>query len=116
MKFLMIYASDPQAPPPTPEQMRALGEYTTKMISSGVVKMTGGIVRPSKGTEVRLSGGTFSVTDGPFAETKELIDGYAIVEVESREMAIELSRQFMEIAGEGRGQLLRLFDPHEFPH
>lgn len=116
MKFLMIYDSDPKAPPPTPEQMRALGEFTTKMIASGVVKMTGGIVRPSKGTEVRLSGGKFSVTDGPFPETKELIDGYAIVEAQSREEAIELSRQFMEIAGEGRGQLLRLFDPHEFPH
>jgi len=116
MKFLMIYNSEPNAPPPTPQQMQALGQFTTEMIASGVVKMTGGIVRPSKGTEVRLSSGKFSVTDGPFPETKELIDGYAIVEAKSREEAVELSRKFMEIAGEGRGQILRLFDPHEFPH
>lgn len=116
MKFLMIYNSDPNAPPPTPETMQKLGELTARMVASGVVKMTGGIVRPSKGTEVRLSGGKFTVTDGPFPETKELIDGYAIVEAKSREEAIEHSREFMAIAGEGHGQILRLFDPHEFPH
>ncbi len=114
MKFLMIYTSDPKAPPPTPEQMRALGELTSRMIASGVVKMTGGIMRQD--TEVRLSDGRFSITDGPFPETKELIDGFAIVDVGSREEAVEHSRQFMTIAGEGRGRILRLFEPHEFPH
>ena len=116
MKFLMIYRSDPNAPLPTPEQMQALGQFTAEMVASGVVKMTGGIVRPSKGTEVRLSAGKFSVTDGPFPETKELIDGYAIVEAKSRDEAVELSRKFMSIAGEGHGEILRLFDPEEFPH
>jgi hypothetical protein len=86
------------------------------MIASGTVVMTGGIVRPSTGTEVRLSGGKFTVTDGPFAETKELIDGFAIVEAKSREEAVELSRRFMQIAGEGQGQILRIFEPSEFPH
>jgi hypothetical protein len=116
MKFLCIYQSDPAAPPPTPEKLGALGKYTADMIASGTVVMTGGIVRPSKGIDVRLSAGKFTVTDGPFPETKELIDGFAIVEAKSREEAVELSRSFMQIAGEGQGQILRIFEPSDFPH
>ncbi len=81
MKFLMTYESVPNAAPPTPEQMAAIGKLTQEMIASGVVIMTGGLVRPTKGTKVSYHAGKFSVTDGPFPETKELIDGFALVEV-----------------------------------
>ena len=71
---------------------------------------------PSKGTQVRLSGGKFSVTDGPFAETKELIDGFALIQAASKQEAIEIARRFMHIAGEGEGEILQVFDPMEIPH
>ncbi|MEZ4449910.1 MAG: YciI family protein [Nannocystaceae bacterium] len=111
MKFLAIFRSDPDAPPPSPETMAKLGAFTHKMLSSGKVVLTGGIVRPSHGIKVEQEGGKFSVTDGPFAESKELIDGYAILEAADAQEAIALTREFMEVAGDGRGELLPMIDP-----
>jgi hypothetical protein len=115
MKFLMTFASNPNAAHPTPEQMAAIGKLTQEMVQSGVVLMTGGLVRPTKGTQVRLSGGKFTVTDGPFAETKELIDGFALIKASSKEEAIEHARRFVSIVGEGQGEILQVFDGNEIP-
>ena len=111
MKFLMTYAQKPDVAPPPPEQLAGIGAFTEKNIKSGVVVMTGGLVRPSRGIQLRCDGGKVSVTDGPFAETKELIDGFALVEVGSREEAIALATEFMQIAGDGTGEILQVFDP-----
>jgi hypothetical protein len=110
MKFLMTYAQNPNIPPPTPEKMAAIGAYTEKNIRSGVVVLTGGLVRPTQGIQVRCENGKVSVTDGPFAETKELIDGFALVEVGSREEAINVATEFMQLAGDGTGEILQVFD------
>ncbi len=109
MKFLMTYAGSTKAPP-TPETMAAIGRLTDEMTKAGVLLMTGGLVRPTKGTQLRLSGEQFSVTDGPFAETKELIDGFALIRANSKEEAIEHARRFMSIAGDGEGEILQVFD------
>jgi hypothetical protein len=93
--------------------MAAIGKFSQEMAASGVLLMTGGLQRPTKGTQIKLSGGKFTATDGPFAETKELIDGFALVQAKSREEAIELARRFMTIAGEGEGEILQVFDPGE---
>jgi hypothetical protein len=111
MKFLMTYQQKPDAPPPTPETMAAIGKYSEEMIRSGVVILTGGLVRPSHGIRVELQGGKFNVTDGPFAESKELIDGFALINAASKEEAIEHARKFMSIAGDGSGEILQMFDP-----
>jgi hypothetical protein len=111
MKFLMTYTQRPDAPPPTPEQMAAIGAFSEKNIKSGVVVMTGGLVRPTKGIQLTCDRGKVSVTDGPFAETKELIDGFALVEVASRAEAIAVASEFMELAGDGTGEILQVFDP-----
>lgn len=111
MKFLMTYAAAPKAAPPTPENMQAIVEFTQEMTKSGILIMTGGLVRPTKGTQVKLSNQKFSVTDGPFAETKELIDGFALVEVKSKQQALEVAERFMRIAGDGEGEILQVFDP-----
>jgi hypothetical protein len=111
MKFLMTYEQNPDAPPPTPEKMAQIGAYTRKMMQSGVVVMTGGLVRPQHGIHIRCEKGKTSVIDGPFAETKELIDGFALVEVKSKDEAIALAAEFMGIAGDGTGEILQVFDP-----
>src|SRR5262245_40085811 len=111
MRFLMTYAQKPGTPPPTAEKMAAIGAYTEKNIRSGIVVMTGGLVRPSHGIQLTCDGGKVSVTDGPFAETKELIDGFALVELPSREAAIAMASEFMQLAGDGTGEILQLFDP-----
>src|SRR5262245_58962117 len=114
MKFLMTYAARSKAPP-TPEQMGGIARFSQEMTEAGVLLMTGGLVRPSKGTQVRLSGGKYSVTDGPFAESKELIDGFALIQANSREEAIALCERFMRLAGDGEGEILQVFDPMEIP-
>jgi hypothetical protein len=116
MKFLMTYAANPNGPPPTVEHLQKIGAYTEKMMKSGVVIMTGGLVRPTTGTRVRFASGKFSVTDAPLPETKELIDGFALIEVKSKEEAVEMARGFMEVAGDGDGEILQVFDPGGIPH
>lgn len=116
MKFLMTFAADPAAPPPTPEQMAEIGRLTEEMVKSGKLVLTGGIVRPTTGKKVAMTGGKVVVTDGPFPETKELIDGFVILELGSLEEAIAEAGRFMKLAGEGKGEVLRIFDPSEIPH
>ncbi|NUO47949.1 MAG: hypothetical protein HOV80_03735 [Polyangiaceae bacterium] len=113
MKFLMTYAQRPNTPPPTPEKMAAIGAYTKKNIDAGIVVMTGGLVRPTRGIRIVCEAGKASIVDGPFAETKELIDGFALVDVPSREAAIAVAKEFMELAGDGEGEILQWFDQGE---
>jgi hypothetical protein len=115
MKFLMITKSVPGAPPPSPEQMMELGRFTEEMIKSGVVLLTGGMIRPSTGLQIRNTGGKISVTDGPYAETKELIDGFAIVEARSKEDAIAHATRFLKIVGDAEGEILRIFSSEDIP-
>ena len=115
MKFLLTYEQNPNLPPPSREKMAAIGAYTQKMIASGTVLMTGGLVRPTKGTKVKCEGGKVSITDGPFAETKELIDGFALVKAASKEEAIRLATEFMQIAGDGTGEILQVFEMGDQP-
>jgi hypothetical protein len=91
--------------------MAALGAFSQEMAKSGVLLMTGGLQRPTNGTHVKLVGADFTVTDGPFAETQELIDGFALIQVKSKEEAIEVARRFMSVAGDGQGEILQVFDP-----
>ena len=114
MKFLMTYASTSNAPP-TPEQMAEIGRFSEEMMKSGVLLMTGGLQRPTKGVGIRLSGSKFTVTDGPYPETKELIDGFALIRANSKEEAIEHAKRFMKIAGDGEGEVLQVFDSAEIP-
>jgi len=111
MKFLLTYQQRPDLPPPTPEKMAAIGAYSQKMIEAGIVVMTGGLVRPTTGTHITCERGKVSITDGPYAETKELIDGFALVEVASKADAIALATEFMQLAGDGTGEILQVFDP-----
>jgi hypothetical protein len=114
MKFLMTYHGDPKAAP-GPEKLAELGKFTEEMVKSGVVLMTGGLVRPSKGTKIAFADGKYAVTDGPFAETKELIDGFALIQTDSLASAIEHAKKFMAVAGEGEGEILQVFDAADLP-
>ena len=110
MKFLMTYAQRPDAPPPTAEQMQKIGALVERNMKSGVLVMTGGLVKPTKGIQVRCEGGKFSYTDGPFVESKELIDGFALIECASKEEALRHCADFMQIAGDGVGEILQVFE------
>jgi|SRR5579871_5479903 len=113
MKFLLTYQQDPHAAPPTPEKMAAIGAFAEKSFKSGALVMTGGLVRPSKGIQIRCEAGKLSVSDGPYAESKEVIDGFALVNVKSKQEAIAMAGDFMKIAGDGTGEILQVYDQGE---
>lgn len=100
MRFMMMVKGDNDYEaglPPKPELIAAIGKLSEDMVKAGVLLETGGLLPSSRGARVRASGGKVFVTDGPFAETKELVGGYAIVQAKSREEAVELGKQFMEV-------------------
>ena len=95
MRFMMIVKADPSyeaGGPPNPALLAAIGKLSEEMTKAGVLLQSGGLLPSSKGARVRASGGKLTVTDGPFAETKELIGGFAILEAASKEEAIQLGK------------------------
>lgn len=110
MKFLMTYQQNPNNPPPTPAKMGEIGAFAQRQMAKGTLIMTGGLVRPTKGIQVSRQKGEFVVTDGPFAESKELIDGFALIQVASRAEALAMANEFMSIAGDGVGEVLQVFE------
>jgi hypothetical protein len=99
MKYLMmIKHSENYRGEPIPQGlMDAMGEFVAESFKSGVLKDTAGLKPTSEGFRIRSSGGRLAVTDGPFTETKEVVGGYAMVEVASREEAMKVARDFMEL-------------------
>jgi hypothetical protein len=99
MKCMMfIKHSESHRSQPIPEGlMEAMGEFVQAGFKSGVLKDTAGLKATSEGSRVRLSGGKLHVTDGPFTEAKEVVGGYALVEVKSKQEALDVARQFMEL-------------------
>jgi hypothetical protein len=77
--------------------MEAMGKFVEREFASGRLKDTAGLKPTADGARVRLSGGKISVTDGPFMETKEVVGGFAIVDVKSHDEAMDVARQFMEL-------------------
>ena len=77
--------------------MNAMGPFVEQHMKNGTLKDTAGLRPTSEGFRVRSRDGQLTVTDGPFTEAKEVIGGYAMIEVESRAAALELARQFMDL-------------------
>ena len=115
MRFLMTYTGTDTAPP-SPEKMEAIRKLTEENMKAGILLDTGGIMPLSQGARVSQTKGKFTATDGPFPETKELVVGYAIVNVRDRAEAIEQARRFMAIAGDGEGEIRLLMGPQDGPH
>jgi len=96
MKFMMIVKanSDSEAGKlPGEELLTAMGKYNEELMKAGMLLDLSGLQPSSKGARIRISGGKRTVIDGPFAETKELIAGYWIIQVKSREEAIEWAKR-----------------------
>ena len=95
MRFLTYIESDPAQGPPPPELFEAIGAFGAEMAGLGVVVDQGGLAPVHGSTHIRVADGSLTVTDGPFAEAKEVIGGYAMYDVRSHEEAVEYSRRFM---------------------
>ena len=119
MRFMMIYKpADTKgmeaSAPPTQDEMAKMGEFIGELARSGVLLAADGLQASSKGARVRLAKGKLTVTDGPFTETKELIAGFAIVQVKSKAEAIELAERFLKLAGDGESEIRLMHDVPAF--
>jgi hypothetical protein len=105
---------DPNTEPPTPEVMAEMGAFIAEAMQAGVIVATGALL--PQGKRLRLSDGKFTVTDGPFIELKELLAGFAVIEVPSLEEAIEWSKRFRQIVGDGESEIVQVFGADDMAH
>jgi hypothetical protein len=114
MRFLSIYKHAETNVPPTTEEMAKMGQLIEEFTNTGTLIATEGCLPTSKGARVRRSGGKLSVTDGPFTESKEVIAGFALLEAKSKEHAIELTKRFLEVAGDGECEVRQIATEEDF--
>ena len=119
MRFMIIGMATREsegAPPPKPEAFAAMQQYNEELIKAGVLLAAEGLTPTSKGTRVKFSGDKRIVMDGPFAETKEVIAGFTILQVKSKEEAIEWVRRAPNCnpGGEGIVEIRKLMDVEDF--
>jgi hypothetical protein len=112
MKFLCLYKPGKEPGPPTADDFTKMGKLIDEMTKAGVLVATEGCMDSSKGARIRITKGEYTVTDGPFPETKELVAGLAIIQVKTKAEAVEWTKRFLSVVGEGESEIRQL---NEFP-
>ena len=104
MHFLTFYTPAPGAHsgPPSKEYMDQMNKLIEESMKSGELIATGGLTPLQLGARVVQTSGNVTITDGPYIESTEVIGGFALLEVPSKEAAIESSKRFLKIAGDGQ--------------
>jgi hypothetical protein len=120
MRFMMIVKGNKDSEAgkmPSEELLSAMGKYNEELMKAGVLLDLSGLQPTSKGARIKFSGGKRTVIDGPFTESKELIAGYWIIQVKSREEAIEWAKRVPAPHGEGQEgeiELRQFFEIEDF--
>jgi hypothetical protein len=119
MRFLCLYKPTDTKKvesdaPCSQQEMAAMGKFVEELTKEGVLLATEGCLPSAKGARVRLSGGKFTVTDGPFTEAKELVAGFALIQVKSKAEAIEVTKRFLEVAGDGESEIRQIYEESDF--
>ena len=111
MRFLGYTLADPTIPMPQPtqEMFDKMDELLAEATNAGALLATGGLSPVEEAIKVKYAGGEFTVLDGPFAEAKELVGGWGLLEVRDQAEAIEWMKKFLAIAGEGESTLRQVF-------
>lgn len=115
MRFMMIVKASKESEAgilPSEEELAAMAKYNEEMVNAGVMLAGEGLQASSQGARIRYDGKQRSVVDGPFAETKELVAGYWIIQVGSKEEAIEWAKKVP--FEEGEVELRRVFELEDF--
>jgi len=104
------------APPPKPEEFAAMQKYNEELVKAGILLAAEGLAASSQSVRVKFSGDESTVIDGPFAETKEVIAGFTIIKVSSKEEAIEVVKRapFFSPNGEAVVEIRKLMDIEDF--
>jgi hypothetical protein len=116
LRFLMMYRPDREENvPPGPECVAELGKSCQELAEAGVLVMSAGLQPSAKGARIRLAGGEITVTDGPFAEAKEVIGGINLIQADSKKEAIELAKRLIRLAGDGETEIRQVYEAADFP-
>ncbi len=120
MRFMMMIKADKKTEAgvlPSEELLTAMGAFNEEMVKAGVMLAGEGLQPSSKGARVKFSGGKRTVIDGPFAETKELVAGFWMIQVKSKEEAIEWAKRVPDPLGEGMEaeiEIRQVFEASDF--
>ena len=120
MRFMMLVKSAENSGPPPTQLMDAIARLAEDAAKAGRMLGSGGLAPTAQSSRVRLSGGRLTVIDGPFAETKEVVGGYAQFEFKSKREAIESAMQFMDLhrqywpGWEGETEIRQIYGPEDF--
>lgn len=122
MRFMMIVKATEESEAgilPSEKLLAAMGKYNEELAKAGVLLDLSGLQSSSKGVRVKFSDGKRTVTDGPFAETKELIAGYWIIQVKSKAEAIEWAKRVpfepgLQPGGEAEIEIRQFFELEDF--
>lgn len=114
MRFLSIYKSRETGFPPTVEEMERMGRLIDESIRKGELLSTEGCLPSDKGARVRKESGKVTVVDGPFTEAKEVVGGFAILQANSKEDAIRMAKEFLQVAGDGECEIRQIAEPGDF--
>jgi hypothetical protein len=104
MRFLGYTLADESTlptEPPSPELFERMGRFVEDATKAGVIVATGGIAPTSAGAKISLKDGNYTVVDGPFVEAKEIVGGWALMECRDLPEAVEWSKRFLAVLGEG---------------
>lgn len=108
MKFLGLLKADQDSEagaPPPPELLERMGPFLEEISQAGVLLATDGLLPSRHGVRVRLERGKFTLVDGPFTESKELVASYAVLQTKTREEAVRWTQRFLEVLGGGECEL-----------
>ena len=121
MRFMTIVRSAERAGPPPKALMDAIANLGMEATQAGVLVEVGGLTPSAKGGRVRIEKGKIYVHDGPFAESKEVIGGFAVYDLSSKDEAMTYATKFMELhlmlwpGWEGEAEVRQMYGPNEFP-
>jgi hypothetical protein len=121
MRFMILVRANPRTESgelPEDSLIAAMADYHEQLAKAGVLLDANGLQPSAAGWRIRYSGGKRTVLDGPFTETKELVAGYTLIQVKSREEALEWTRRFPAPFGEGKDgeiEVRQLFELDDFP-
>ncbi|MGH9718583.1 MAG: YciI family protein [Bryobacteraceae bacterium] len=116
MRFLSIYKTVESGGPPSEEEMAKMGKLVEDGMKAGFLLAVEGCMPSATGARIRRSNGKVSVTDGPFSESKEVIGGLAVLQANSKQEAVELVKQFLQVAGDGECELRQIFEAEQDTH
>ena len=113
MRFMIMFRNDGDSEVDVPPclDLAEMGRFIDQLTAAGVLLGYEGLKPSEKGARVRITGGKRAVMDGPFTEAKELVAGFALVQADSKQAAIDLAEQFLHIAGQGSAEVREAFEP-----